>query len=162
MCCKSRPFQKGHLDGIRSLVLVEPVDHILLEKVAIHTESQGVGVSQALFYLGKHILCKPDGGTAVIHIAGTVVRNKKMTTVGQVGGDRMVTGDFAMVRIISTAGAADAFSGAHDRAVHVDRQFSGAQQFGLLSNNVGVEGFQGVETLVGKPSQKRAHAAGRR
>ena len=85
-----------------------------------------------------------------------------MTTVGQVGGDRIVTGDFAMMRIIPAAGTADAFSGAQDGAVHVDRQFSGAQQLDLMGNHIGVEGFQGVETLVGKPSQKRTHAAGGR
>ena len=85
-----------------------------------------------------------------------------MTTVGQVGGNRIVTGDFAMMRIIPTAGAADAFARAQDGAVHVDRQFSCAQQLDLMGNNVGVEGFQGLQTLVGKPSQKCAHAAGRR
>ena len=67
-----------------------------------------------------------------------------------------------MMRIIPAAGTVDAFSGAQHGAVYVDRQFSGAQQLDLMGNNVGVEGFQGVETLVGKPSQKRAHAAGSR
>ena len=73
-------------------------------------------------------------------------------TVGQVGGDRKVTGDFAMMWIIPAAGTSDAFSSAQDGAVHVDRQFSGAQQVDLIGNNVGVEDFQGVETLVGKPA----------
>ena len=82
-----------------------------------------------------------------------------MTTVGQIGAYWIVTGHFAMVRIVSAMGAADLLSRAQDRAVDVDRQGASAQQVDRMGNNVGVEGFQRIQALVGKPSQKRAHAA---
>ena len=97
----------GHLDGVKSLVLVERFNYILLEKVTIHAESQRVGVPQALFDLGKHVFEKRDGGAAIIDVAGTVVHAQKMTTVGQVGGYRIVTAYFTMVRNLATTRAAD-------------------------------------------------------
>ena len=65
-------------------------------------ERPSVGIFQ-----GAIAFCQPGFD---MEVGQEVVYAEKMTTVGQVGGDRIVTGDFAMMRIISTAGAADLLS----------------------------------------------------
>ena len=111
-----------------------------------------------LFDLGNHVFEKRDGGAAIIDVAGPVVHAQKMTSIGQVGGDRKVTARFAMVRIVAAMRPADSLSRAQDRAVDINGQRADAQELDLLGNNLGVEGLQGFQSLVGT-SQKRADTA---
>jgi hypothetical protein len=122
MGAQADPAPEGHLDSKSRFVLLKELNYRFEEECGVHSEIQSIGLSQRLTNLRKDLSQESNAGLAVMNVTGTVSYSKYMARLSDVGHDRIVAGNPAIMRVISSQSSGDVFPGRDHGTIDIQRQ----------------------------------------
>lgn len=128
MGAQADPTPEGHLDSKSRFVLLKELNYRFEEECGVHSEIQSIGLSQRLTNLRKDLAQESKAGLAVMNVTGAVSYPKDMARLSEVGHDRIVAGNPAIMRIISSQGSGNVFPGREHGTIDIQCQ-SAKRQF---------------------------------
>lgn len=128
-----------HLDAISCIAGGQQENDGIEEKGPVHTEIQAISPLAGFLDLPEDISQEGEGGLAVVDITGAIFHPQNLTGLGEVGGDGIVAGNFAVMRIIAPEGSFNGQARGYDRSIDIDGESAKREHFDRPANDLGIE-----------------------
>jgi hypothetical protein len=122
----------------------------LLKEGRIHAEFQCQRAPEALAQFRDQLAHKNLGTLGVVDVAGTIVEPQDLSGLGQVGEQRVVTGNLPVMGVKAARRPRHFSAGANYRTLKVDSQSGQLQLLDLLIEQFAVEPRQRAQRSLGK------------
>jgi hypothetical protein len=136
------PSPERHLDRKTSMAAGQESDDVVAEEGAIEAEVEPVALSQRLANLSEEIVEEVHRRLTVVDVAGAVLDSEDMPGLADMGGDREVAGDLAMMGIEPSECSFDLETSRDDRPIDIDGKRAKRHRGQYPADDLGVEGHK--------------------
>ena len=133
------PSPKRHFDAIAGTATVEQPNDRAQEKGPIHAEIQAVPVMSSFLYLPEEISQERQRGLAVVNIPGAILHPQDLTGLSEIGGDGIVAGNSAAMRIEATKGSLCGMPRGDDRSIDIDGERAKRERLDHTTDHLGID-----------------------
>ena len=152
------PSPKRHLDAITGTASVEQTNDRTQEKGPIHAEIQVVPPLTRFVYLSEEISQERKRGLAIVNIAGAILHSQDLAGLGEIGGDGIVAGDFAVMRIEAPKGSLYGVPRGDDRSIDIDGKRAKRERLHHTADDLGVDRLKPSNRCAGEVPEPTAES----
>ena len=114
------PSPERHLDAISCVAGGQQANDRRKEKSPVHAEIQAVSPPAGFLDLPEEVSQERERGLAIVNITGAILHPQHLTGLGEVSGDGVVAGNFAVMGIVAPECSFDGHAGGYDRSIDID------------------------------------------
>lgn len=136
---QTEPFPERDFDAKSGAPGTEQSEDFRVEKGPVHAEIEVGGPFHGLFDLTEEFAQEGNGCLAVVDVSGSILYAQDLAGFGEVGGDRIVALDLAMVGVEAPERALDLLARRNYRAIDIDGECAKRFSPKDLCDDLGVE-----------------------